>query len=89
MLHNMQLNEEIIGKFIFLARRDAGLTQAELGALIGESKWLVHRIEVGAKRPSTAEVAAIAEALGDAALLVQCCGQCAVGKARWEKSAAL
>ena len=53
-----------IGEAIRRARKDAGLTQTQLGELVGLSDRTVREIEKGAGTPSLGAVAAAANALG-------------------------
>ncbi|MEQ1940795.1 helix-turn-helix transcriptional regulator [Mesorhizobium sp. VNQ89] len=46
------------------ARKDAGITQAELGKRIGQRQTFVSKFEVGERRLDVAEFVAVAKAIG-------------------------
>lgn len=46
------------------ARRDAGLTQADLGARIGQRQTFVSKVEPGERRLDAAEFVEVARAIG-------------------------
>jgi len=46
------------------ARKDAGLTQAELGKRIGQRQTFVSKFELGERRLDVAEFIAVAKAIG-------------------------
>ncbi|MFJ9114501.1 helix-turn-helix domain-containing protein [Streptomyces sp. NPDC102394] len=53
-----------IGERIRIARRDAQLSQAELGERVGRDHKTIHRYETGKSVPSLADLLLIAEAVG-------------------------
>lgn len=46
------------------ARKDAGLTQAEIGARLGQRQTFVSKYELGERRLDVAEFVAVCDALG-------------------------
>jgi transcriptional regulator with XRE-family HTH domain len=60
----MSLDLVQLGARIREARRDAGLTQSELGAMLGISAVAVSQVEKGKHAPALAKVVSIAEVLG-------------------------
>jgi len=57
------LYRQIIGLLI-AARKDAGLTQAELGKLIGQRQTFVSKYELGERRLDVAEFIFVCRAIG-------------------------
>ena len=56
---------ELLGASIRSARGEQGISQADLGRMLGHSSGnYIYEIEVGKKNPSILELAHIAEALG-------------------------
>lgn len=55
-----------IGRIALLvkARRDAGLTQADLGARIGQRQTFVSKVELGERRLDAAEFVEVCRAIG-------------------------
>jgi transcriptional regulator with XRE-family HTH domain len=54
------------------ARKDAGITQAELGKRIGQRQTFVSKFELGERRLDVAEFVAVARAIGsDPCALIQ------------------
>lgn len=60
----MSLDLVQLGTRIREARRNAGLTQPELGAMLGISAVAVSQVEKGKHAPALAKVVAVADALG-------------------------
>jgi len=60
----MVLDWERISKRMKRRRRSLGLTQAELGGLVGVSKNTITRIEIGNRRPSIYLLERLADTFG-------------------------
>lgn len=56
--------EEYNAQILFDARKQAGLTQAELGARIGADKGYISRLERGMLNPTVSTLYRIASAMG-------------------------
>ena len=59
----MQLNLRQIGNFIQNARKQEGLTQAELAGEVGVTKTAIYYYEAGMKTPSLATITTISRVL--------------------------
>lgn len=53
-----------LGGLLFLARRDAGLSQTKLGNWVREKQSTISSWESGKSRPSLAQVVKLSDALG-------------------------
>ncbi|MGB9804087.1 helix-turn-helix domain-containing protein [Desulfofundulus sp.] len=78
--------EITIGERVAIARKDQGLTQEELGWRVGYSQSVISRMETGAAEITPGDMAAIAKALGNPALLETYCSTCPVCRAAVEMS---
>jgi transcriptional regulator with XRE-family HTH domain len=60
----MRLTSDTVGRRLAAIRRDRGLTQAELGDLVGKSKQTISALEHGRHGITLADAMKCAEALG-------------------------
>lgn len=49
---------------VALYRSEAGLSQADLGEAVGCSRWMINRIEMGDRSPSTSLLRRLVDATG-------------------------